>query len=305
VGIWFAIFAMLFFSTANVTIGRGGKRAKNSNGAFISILITVLLSCLIWVLLSLQSGWPAINLIASAWFALAGLLTIFVGRVFLYSSIHMLGSIRASAIKRLNPFFSVLLAVLLLGETVTGSMMLGMVLIFSSFALLITHSLNGKPAELPSGAAPQSGFKTLLNLGYLYGPISAFAYAAGYVARKQGLILLPDAVLGSLIGSLVAALVYLVTALFIGKYRSDVRDTFSQVNPWLLAAGIFSSLGQISYFVALKYSPISQIALVTSMEVFVTMFLSVIVFRNKDILTSEVMLAALLGTTGAVIVILF
>jgi len=305
VGIIFSILAMVFFSTANVTISRGGARAVNSNGAFVSILITLLLSLVIWLMVSFYSGWSTLNLVASAWFALAGILTIFVGRVFLYSSIHNLGSIRASAVKRLNPFFSVLLGVLVLGENITGPMMLGMVLIFSSFAVLITNSLKAQAAAAPDASVSESNLRVLLNLGYLYGPISAFAYALGYVARKQGLILLPDAAFGSMIGSLVATLIYLVTALFVDKYREDVRDTFTRINPWLFAAGVSSSLGQICYFVALKYSAISQIALITSMEVFVTMFLSMIVFRNKEILTRGIMLAAVLGTSGALIVIFF
>ncbi|MFT6693796.1 MAG: drug/metabolite transporter (DMT)-like permease [Neolewinella sp.] len=304
-GILFAILAMLFFATANVTISRGGSRAVNSNGAFVSILITLLLSCVIWLMVSFYSGWSTLNLVASAWFALAGILTIFVGRVFLYSSIHNLGSIRASAVKRLNPFFSVLLGVLVLGEDITGPMLLGMVLIFSSFAVLIINSLKAQQATSPDTSVSESNFRVLLNLGYLYGPISAFAYALGYVARKQGLILLPDAAFGSMVGSLVATLIYLVTAIFVEKYRLDVRDTFTRINPWLFAAGVSSSFGQISYFVALKYSAISQIALIASMEVFVTMFLSMIVFRNREILTRGIMLAAVLGTSGALIVIFF
>lgn len=79
---------------------------------------------------------------------------------------------------------------------------------------------------------------------------------------------------------------------------------FSTLNALLLLAGIFSSLGQLCYFVALSHSSISKIALITSMEVFVTMFFSIVVFRSAEKLTRDVVLAAALGVIGTVFVIL-
>jgi drug/metabolite transporter (DMT)-like permease len=74
-------------------------------------------------------------------------------------------------------------------------------------------------------------------------------------------------------------------------------------NPWLLAAGLFGSLGQMAYFAALTYSPVSKIALITSLEVFMTMFLSYLVFRGRVRITREVIVAATLGVIGSLFVI--
>ncbi len=145
----------------------------------------------------------------------------------------------------------------------------------------------------------------IINLGYLYGPISAFAYAAGYVARKQGLLIVPDAALGTMIGAMTGIVVFIFVSGFIRSYRDDLRNTFTVFNPWLLAAGIFSSLGQLSYFVALTYIGISKIALITSMEVFATMFLSVFIFRSRVKLTPDLFVAGGLGVLGTVLVILY
>ena len=96
---------------------------------------------------------------------------------------------------------------------------------------------------------------------------------------------------------------YAIAAVFFDHYRADIRDTFTAFNPWLFTAGVLSSLGQISYFVALKYSPISQIALITSMEVFLTIFITTVIFRNFEQLTSGVMVAAVLATAGTIAII--
>src|SRR5690606_23113458 len=142
--------------------------------------ITFLLSFAIWGLMGLSSGWSPISATALAWFALAGLLTIFFGRVFLYASIQHLGAVKASAIKRLNPFFSVLLGVLLLGEPLNPEWLTGMALICASFYVPVRQAL--RSGRSPEGRTAGPGaLERLKNLGYLYGPVSAFAYASGYV----------------------------------------------------------------------------------------------------------------------------
>ena len=142
-----------------------------------------------------------------------------------------------------------------------------------------------------------------INLGYIYGPISALAYATGYLARKQGLIILPDAAFGAMLGALVGGILYIIAGIFLDRYRADICSTFTVFNPWLFAAGVLSSLGQVSYFVALTHSPISQIALITSMEVFLTIFITTVFFRNHEQLTSGVMVAALMATAGTIVII--
>lgn len=119
---------------ANIAVIRGFDGKTRSGGTFLSILITFGLSFAIWAGLGVPNGWSPLGGTAIAWFAFAGILTIFVGRVFLYASIQHVGAVRASAIKRLNPIFSVLLGVVLLGESVNGPLVAGMTLICASFA---------------------------------------------------------------------------------------------------------------------------------------------------------------------------
>jgi len=295
---------MTLFASANITIIRGYDGETRSGGAFLSIVITFLLSLVIWLILATRDGWPTFNRTAVAWFVLAGFLTIFIGRVFLYASIQHLGAVRASAIKRLNPFFSVMLGVVLLGESVSSMMMVGMVLICTSFIVLVRQSLTTVGVREPR-KENESALTRIINLGYLYGPVSAFAYASGYVARKQGLTILPDAAFGTMVGALTGIVFFVLTSRFIESYRDDLRKTFTVYNPWFLLAGIFASFGQICYFVALSYTSISKIALITSMEVFVTVFLTFVVLRSRENLTLEVLVAAGLGVVGTAFVILY
>jgi drug/metabolite transporter (DMT)-like permease len=242
-------------------------------------------------------GMPPIERASLLWFAGAGILTIFIGRVFLYASIQRLGAVRASAVKRLNPLFSVLLGVLLLGERVDGPMALGMLMIGASFGVLIRQSLRAAGAAA-APAAPRSVRATLVNLGFFYGPVSALAYACGYVARKEGLLGMPDPAFGTMFGSIAGALMFVLIAQFVDSYRRALRLTFSVFNPWLFAAGVLSSAGQLLYFAALNSSTIARCAMIGSMEALFTIFFAVAASRSLKQLNGPVLLAAALGVAG-------
>ena len=197
-----------------------------------------------------------------------------------------------------------LLGVLILGETISSPMMIGMLLILMSFAVIVRQAVFFA-REDSLHVEKQSAFDRFLNLGYLYGPVSALAYASGYVARKQGMMVLADSALGTMIGALSGIVFFVITSAFVNSYREDLRKTFTTFNKWFLMAGCLSTFGQISYFTALNYIAISKIALITSMEVFVTMILSTMVFLSKEKLTPDVMIAAGLGFLGTVFVILY
>jgi drug/metabolite transporter (DMT)-like permease len=293
----YALLSALCWAAANVTIARGAPRSGGDNGAFLSILLTLAMAAAIWVSSGLAHGWPRLSTIGAAWFALAGALTIFIGRVFLHSSIQWLGAMRGSSVKRLVPLFSVVMGVALLGDPLSVVLVAGMLLIFAGFALLVFESgRHGDPT------APKR--RRWANPGIVYGAVSALAYAAGNVARKYGLIDMPDPAFGAMLGSLVGALLFVVTSAFAGGYRDGVRSTFTRWNPWLTGAGLLTSAGQLLFFVAIDHGTVSRAALIVSSEAFLTMGLSLAAFRGRERLTSAATIAAALGMLGTIVIML-
>jgi drug/metabolite transporter (DMT)-like permease len=314
-GEWFALLSAEAFASSNVMVKKGTTPSSKNNGAFISILFTAIISGMIVLTMGLFYGWPSLNAEGFIWFVLAGVLTSFLGRTFLYSSIQHLGSVRASAIKRLNPFFAVLIGVILLNERVTSTLIVGMILIFLGFVMLAVQSLysdrqgkkeqKGQRNDLISVTSKSIHIiKSIANLGYIYGPISALAYAFGYAARKNGLTEIPDPFFGTMIGAFIGALIFVILALFQEHYRSIIRTTFTQFHLWLFLAGISISMGQILYFMALAYIAVSRVALITSIEVIFTLFLSAWVFKTQEGITKLVLFAAVISMLGAGIIAL-
>jgi len=294
----FTVGSSLCFAISNITVARGARPGAEDNGAFISLIITTLIAGVLWVGLGAARGFEPVSARALLWFAGAGAFTAFVGRVFFYASIENLGAMRSSTMKRLIPFFAVMLGVGVLGERVTAGMVAGMALIVASFLLLVA----GARASHRRG---ETSLRRGLNIGYVYGPVSALGYATGYLLRKLGLADAHDALLGAAVGCLVGIVLFAATAAFSASYARSVRATFVRPNPWLAAAGVMSSFGQILYFAALNENPMARVALVSSIEVFITLFLGALFLRKSESLTPALVAAAVLGFAGTAAVIGF
>ncbi len=301
----FALLSAFCFATANVTITRGSTSGDADNGAFLSILLTAGVAAIAMLVLGRMPAAESLNIPGLAWFALGGVLTAFVGRVFLFASVQSLGAMRASTVKRLNPFFAVILGALVLGESLGGWMIPGMILIFLSFLFLArdTWRRSGVPAAAPGGEAATMSSK-LFDLGLVYGPISAFAYALGYLARKQGLNYIPDPFLGTVVGALAGIGAYLLASLAIPSYRTAITNAFTRFNLWFYITGTLASFGQLCYFLALSHSTVSRVALISSIEVFITIFLSLWIFRTRERLTATTLIATCLGVAGTGLILL-
>jgi drug/metabolite transporter (DMT)-like permease len=298
-----AFLSACCFASSNVTIIRGVKSSGGENGAFLSILLTVALGGGIFLVQSASRGWATLHASSMLWFAFAGIMTIFIGRVFSYASIQNLGAMRASAVKRLTPLFSVMVGVGFLGETLDLAMTVGTLLIIGSFAVLIRQSLHERAAVPRSVEQPRRTLSERLGgLAFVYGPVSSMAYAIGYVARKQGLVMMPDAAFGTMFGAITGALVFVVMAQFADSYRAAVKQTFTVFNPWLLLAGSLNSAGQVLYFMALSHSTISRVAMISSIEAILTIFITVAVTRSVRQVNGPVVLAAMLGVAGTVMI---
>jgi drug/metabolite transporter (DMT)-like permease len=291
----FTVASSFCFAASNILVAQGNRGAREDNGAFVSLLITAGIAAVLWAGFGVARGFEPVTWRALAWFSGAGVFTAFVGRVFFYAAIEKLGAMRSSTMKRLIPFFAVMLGVGVLGERLTGGMVAGMVLIVASFAVLVGGA---------RGTTPEAGRKGGgLSVGYIYGPVSALGYATGYLLRKMGLAEAHDALLGAAVGCIAGAALFAATGLVSEAYARAVRATFRKPSAWLLAGGTAATFGQVFYFAALNENAMARVALVSSSEVFITLLLGWIFLRRRETVSLALVAAAALGFGGAALVI--
>lgn len=291
-----ALASAAAFAIATIAIAKAKRDKSVDNGVLLSILTTGALSALGWLLEARAPVGNAANISAAiGWFAASGLLATVWGRLTLFKAVQFAGVIRATTIRRLTPFFSVLLAWLFLGDSVSSFVALGMALMAASFGLI--YADNRQKLDMhqlfPGADIPR---------GYMFGTICALLYAASYIVRKKGLETLPDPYVGALIGSVAALIYYLASALVSSSSRADFRAFLSRPDPWQMLAAFCISAGQISQFVALNYTGVGRVAIINSSEIFISSYLAVIVFKTETRPSALLLAATLLATAGIIFV---
>ena len=283
------------FALSNIFVSRT-SRSGGDKGVIFSVLVTMAISAVIWLMLEAsRTGMPTTpaNWTAIAWFALAGVLAMVFGRTLVFESIRRLGVTRSTAVKRLNPFFSVVLAAVLLSDPITGLDAVGMTAIALGFALLIREAVRRKSRLAVEHPAP---------LAYLFGVFGALAYAMAYILRKLGLDLMPTPAFGTLVSAVTGFAAFGVLAVASARYRAYFAGIFTHLDRWIVLAAVMVSFGQILLFAALAYEKVSTVVMIASLEIFISILLSVLVFRTEPMPGRAVLLSAGLAMTGVVLV---
>lgn len=296
IGQYYALAAAFFFALCSVCIAKG-SRGKGDQGVIFSVLVTLVLSLLLW--LGADHGQTgAVDTLALwrgiFWFAVAGVFAMVLGRTFIYASVRHLGVTRAAALKKATPFFSALLAFILLAELLTGSDLWGMLLIGFAFVLLSWRSFYKLP--------PEQQANTPAPLDYTWGVAASFSYAMSFITRKYGLIYIVSPGFATFISALAGLIFFFIMAFFSERYRKNFRNLLSNLNPWLIAAAVSVSVGQICIFAALTTESVAVVAILSSLEVFIASFLSVVIFKSEKRPDGLTYLAAVVAFSGAALI---
>ena len=139
-GVLFGLSAALGFGSSAVLARLSLQHMRTSTGVLISLVVgTVITLALAFSfhtreILSLSG-------IAFVWFLLAGLINFPLGRLLNFTGVGMVGVSRASPIVGASPLFATIMAVTVGGETVTVTLMIGIVAIIGGLALVLRNYL--------------------------------------------------------------------------------------------------------------------------------------------------------------------
>jgi drug/metabolite transporter (DMT)-like permease len=296
-----ALLSALAYSVMYFLIRAGVRRGDLDGGAFVTTSVNVILLAGLVTILSLTGDAPDWNWVGVAWFAVAGILGTFFGRVLLLAGMHRMGPVRSVSIVNTAPVITIGVAVFGLGEQLSDSAILATLLVVAGLGLLgFDAFVTPDPAmrrdhDAMSGRAVgaserQGPSPALAGLGL--SSLSAVAFGVGRVARRLGLTAMPDPLVGAMIGAVSAMLTNVSMQAGQGRIRSVVIASVVDPRPLLWLAGVCSTLGLLLFFLALEHAPLAHVAVVSSSETVITMLLSWLLFRRREILTLRVVLAA-------------
>jgi drug/metabolite transporter (DMT)-like permease len=139
-GIALSALAAASWGIGSIFVRLGMVNIRPTTGTLITLIASlVFLAPILLVAEKGNAGAAIASLPAAAvfWMALSGFFNFGMGRLLNYNAVRLAGVAKASPILAISPLFSVLLAVLFLGEQVTPLLLLGAVAIVAGTVLVV------------------------------------------------------------------------------------------------------------------------------------------------------------------------
>ena len=285
-GIAYALAAALFWGTSPVLVKRGLRHSNVSAAVLLQQVGSVLTLVLIMVLpfseATLRMPWSAAGVFVSV-----GLVGSFLGRTFVLKGIDEIGASKAQSISNSAPLLTAVYAIVLLGETATPIILIGVVLIVTGL-LIITR---GTPDDKVTGR-PVS-YKAFLN------PLlSIIFFGFGPILKKVAMLAGGTAVPGALITHLTGLLlIFLFGRVLRIEWREGIRVSGDSYF-FLLLSGLFQGVGSILTYLAVAYAPAIIVAPIWNVQPLITFSLARLILRGDETVTLKDGLAAVLVVAG-------
>ncbi len=229
-----------------------------------------------------------------AWLSLAGIIQFVVGRSFSYNCVQLVGANVASILRRIDIFVTVVIAICLLHEPLSGQLAIGVLLIifgitYAGVGIQMNKNTIGQFSKIPKKAL-------------VFGLGNGLAWGLGPIFMKLGLKGDGSPIAGVFI-SFLAATAFLSITLVHQSRRSSIGHITGKAAVLFLIGGCFGWTANLFRFVALSLAPASIVTpLVSTSPVFLLIF-SFLFNRNLEIFSKPVIIGTITVVIGSIILI--
>ena len=289
VGIALTLLSAVSLAVQSLAI-RVGTRTQR-----VTDVIAVMFGVNLVVLLPVAGvvAYPAydISLRALAAFAVSGLLGSLLARVCYFVGIARLGASRTEPLKSLLPLVAVGTAVVVLGEQVTPTLLVGVGLLITG-GLVVTVESRDNPAA-PTGRR--------LWIAIAFPLAAAFLLGVDPVFTKIGLAQGTTPLVGVTVRVFAAAVGFTLYLAWRGVRDGAAPDI--SVNRWLLVASVANTSYLLSYFAALDRIPVSVVTPVLSTSTLFVVLGAALFLQGDERVTRQLAAGAVLVVVGVVFVV--
>ncbi len=280
-GLLWGLFAGFLFGTGDVLTRLGIRTAGPYVAAVItsSVVFAAFAAAVCFRGLGAEQSWTA-----ALWYLLMGICSTGPGRLLFYFSVRRIGVSRASVLVAFTPLFSILIAVVFLGERPSIFLLAG--------ALLIVGGIMNVVMD-------RSKIRIHLRTALL-GLLPALVYSTSPVFMRLGLLAQPDRILGNAISGLGA--LFFMFSMTPAIPRDNRWNVDRRAFPTFLAAGVFYSTAFFAYFSAMGASSVSfTTPLIYTMALF-SALISRIFFQQLEQITWRLAISAVVVFVGIVLI---
>jgi drug/metabolite transporter (DMT)-like permease len=293
-GIVFALLSMLCFA-GNMFITRAAMSKMGVNIGFPVVLaVNIVFAGLVFGIERHFTHAPFLfHWKAAGWFALSGVVGIYLGRRMLLDAVHILGPARASVLHTASPVVTLIAAWFLVGEHLGLYEFLLMALVMAG--LLATQV---QPARIsPALSGDRAAFRHAVVLSLL----TVVGFGVGNAIRGVAIRDWNEAALGAVLGSGAALLCQLATGSRIGVILQGLRQGDRRAIGLYAASGVATVSGTMFSAMAMHRIEIAIATVVTYTTPLVVFPVSAFLYRNREALSVRTVAGAAMVLLGIVL----
>jgi drug/metabolite transporter (DMT)-like permease len=283
-----AIASAFFNALSNIISGIGLRHYQ----PFSAVVINVLSMVGGAVLISLFTASPDQFLNKAAiYFAISGLMGPLISRFFLFIGIQRIGASISLPIHSTRSLYGVIGAVIILGESLTPPVILGIILIIIGLATISLEESGGKIE------------KNWSKKNLVFPIMAAILLGSAHVIRKIGLNIMPNPIVGVTVQN-TAALVFL-PLLGLTQQRGQ-RVVLNEFKAWIIfgSSGLTMLISQLCLYYALELGRVTIISPLVSITPLFGLVMVPLFLRKLERLTWKIVMGALIIVGGTSILTL-
>ncbi|MGQ0512101.1 MAG: DMT family transporter [Betaproteobacteria bacterium] len=286
-GVFLALLAMACFA-ANIVLTRYAvARMPVESGFFIVLATNVLFPGLVYPFeLAVRTAPWSWDWKGAGIFALGGIVGTFLGRRFLFDTVHLLGPARASVFHSTAPAFALVGAWLLADERL-GWYEIGLMAVVW-LGLWFTQPRAGTTQVTAAQA----------RLGLIAGILTVAGFGFGNVLRGVATRTWEEIFLGTVIASVAALLCQVLVTRHWSRIGAQLRSADRKAIGLYLACGVTTSLGSVFISAAMLRMEIALATLVVHTTPLLIFPVSVFILKNREELTARTLAGAALVLAG-------
>lgn len=300
---------------ANWLFARRGMRRVSSNYvANVSILSGPLFFLLVCIITGEISNLGRFTWRVYVLFALAGVVHFALGRTFGYRTNQLIGMNRGNMITGMSSIVTIVEAVIVLGEKLTPTMVVGIALSISGPLLLALREstresaasrgiqIGGGSAAIKAAVYEREVDRRTLQAGVFFGVGAAVFWGSSAIFVKLALDEGGSPIAGSLISYVAAS-----CAISYSLLSTDIRKELFTWDPiafrMALGSGMNTNMAQLLRFTALAYAPATVVALMQRTAPVWVLIIAFLFERNTESFSRWVLFGNALLIAGTILVV--
>ena len=310
-GGFIALLSAATFALNNASVRRGVLSGSVLQAMAITVPIGLPISFLVALAtgsLAAVAGFSSRALLA---LSLSGIMHFVWGRYCNYRATRAIGTNLVAPIQQINLIFTLLLAIVILGETLTPLRLLGIALVLLGPTITLRE---GKPAPLSAAVTQEStqagqlsitghpAFRPSYAEGYFWALLSATGYGLSPILVRIGLEGkgLAVSVAGNLVASLAAVT---VMALFLLPPR-QLRHALAvgrEPAKWFTLSGILVAISQLFLYMAMSIAPVTVVSPINRLSILFRLYFSRLLNPKHEVFGGKVVVGTVVSLAGAVV----